>query len=282
MQIAVASGKGGTGKTTVAVNLALALSSSRQVTLADCDVEEPNLHLFFSGTGKEEIVTIPVPCIDTDSCTLCGKCGQFCRFGALIVLKDQMLQYPQLCHSCGGCSLVCPVGAISKQPEISGTLHQSDPEPSLHLITGTLREGSIHTTAVIRAVREKIDSHSLALLDSPPGTACAAMETLEGSDFCLLVTEPTPFGLHDLKLIFRLAGMYGIPAGVVINRSDTPDNAVEQYCNEQNIPILMRIPFDREIALRQGSGRIISRDEPIWRERFSQLGLACLTLAGGL
>ena len=280
MQIAVASGKGGTGKTTVAVNLALVLSASRQVTLADCDVEEPNLHLFFSGPAEEEEVTIPVPEIETNTCTLCGKCGQFCRYGALIVLKDRVLQYPQLCHSCGGCSMVCPVGSISERPEVAGVIHVSDPEPSLHLISGTLREGSIHTPAVIKAVRKKLYPEELVLLDAPPGTACAAMETLEGCDFCLLVTEPTPFGLHDLTLICQLAKLYHIPVGVVINRSDNQDNAVEHFCNEHTIPVLMRIPFDREIALKQGSGRIISKEDPVWWKRFSQLGAECLTLAG--
>ena len=282
MQIAIASGKGGTGKTTVAVNLALALSAIRQVTLADCDVEEPNLHLFFSGRTKEEEITVPVPEIDTSTCILCGKCGQFCRYGALIVLKNQVLQYPGLCHSCGGCSMVCPNGSISERPDIAGVLHVSDPEPSLRLISGTLREGSIHTTAVIKAVRNKLITRDLVLLDAPPGTACAAMETLEGCDFCLLVTEPTPFGLHDLTLICKLAEVYRIPVGVVINRSDNQDNVVDLFCKEQNIPVLMRIPFDRKIALLQGSGHIISRDNPGWRERFSRLGLECIKQAGAL
>lgn len=282
MQIAVASGKGGTGKTTVVVNLALALLATREVTLADCDVEEPNLHLFFSSQTTEQIVTIPVPRIDTSTCTLCGKCGQFCRYGALIVLKDQVLQYPQLCHSCGGCRMICPAGSISERPEIAGVIHISEPESSLRLIGGTLREGSIHTTAVIRAVRKQLDPNEFVLLDAPPGTACAVMETLEGCDFCLLVTEPTPFGLHDLTLICQLAQVYHVPVGVVINRSDNSDNLVESYCKEQNVPVLMRIPFDRVIALKQGSGQIISREDPIWQERFRRLGLECLKLAGGL
>ncbi|MDD1729009.1 MAG: ATP-binding protein [Methanospirillum sp.] len=280
MQIAIASGKGGTGKTTVTVNLALALSSSIQVTLADCDVEEPNLHLFFSGQAEEEEVTVLVPEIDTGTCILCGKCGQFCRYGALIVLKDQVLQYPKLCHSCGGCSMVCPTGSISERSEVVGVLHRSNPEPSLRLITGTLCEGSIHTTTVIRAVRNQFNPEDLVLLDAPPGTACAAMETLEGCDFCLLVTEPTPFGLHDLTLIYKLAQLYHIPVGVVINRSDTTDSIVEFFCRDQNIPILMHIPFDRTIALQQGSGQIISRADPKWREQFFKLGQDCITLAG--
>jgi MinD superfamily P-loop ATPase len=271
MQIAVVSGKGGTGKTTIAANLALTISSSRKVILADCDVEEPNLHLFFPGIVQEREITIPVPDIDSATCTLCGACGQFCRYGALIVLRDRVLQYPQLCHSCGGCFIVCPARAISERPEIAGVLHVSNPEPLLRLVSGTLREGSIHTPTVISAVREEVKAGDLVILDAPPGTACAAMETLEGSDYCLLVAEPTPFGLHDLQLICQLAALYHIPVGVIINRCDDQESDVELFCTEQNIPVLMKIPFDREIALRQGSGQLICRDDPVWRERFSRL-----------
>lgn len=280
MQIAIASGKGGTGKTTVAVNLAFALSSSRQVTLADCDVEEPNLHLFFPGLPVKEEITVLVPEIDTQTCILCGKCGQFCRYGALIVLKDQVLQYPLLCHSCGGCTMVCPNGSISEKPVVVGMVHRLIPGPSLKLISGTLCEGSIHTTTVIRAVRKQVESDDLVLFDAPPGTACAAMETLEGCDFCLLVTEPTPFGLHDLILIQKLAQALHVPVGVVINRSDDSDGFVEFYCKDQNIPVLMKIPFDRTIALEQGSNQIISRSNPEWCEKFLKLGMTCLALAG--
>jgi MinD superfamily P-loop ATPase len=280
MQIAIASGKGGTGKTTVAVNLALVLSASRQVILADCDVEEPNLHLFFSGQAEEEEITVQVPQINTKTCILCGKCGQFCRYGAIIVLNDQVLQFPQLCHSCGGCSMVCPNGSICEKPKVVGILRRSKPEPSLRLITGTLCEGSIHTTTVIRAVKNEVNQNDLVFLDAPPGTACAAMETLGGVDFCLLVTEPTPFGLHDLTLIQKLAELYHVPVGVVINRTDTADSLVELYCKDQNIPVLMKIPFDRRIALQQGSGQIISRVDPRWSEQFFRLGQTCLTLVG--
>ncbi|MBN1166146.1 MAG: ATP-binding protein [Methanospirillaceae archaeon] len=280
MQIAIASGKGGTGKTTVAVNLALALSTSHEVTLADCDVEEPNCHLFFSGHPDEEIVTNPVPEIDTDACTLCGTCGSFCRYGALIVLTDRVLQYPQLCHSCGGCEIVCPTGAISMRPEKAGVVHISKPKPSLSLISGTLEEGSIHTTTVIKAVRRHLLRENLVLLDAPPGSSCAAMETLKDCDFCLMVTEPTPFGLHDLTLIHEVTEIFNIPTAVVINRSDEKNNDVDMYCTAHNLPVLMRIPFDRTIALMQGSGEIISGQDPVWRERFVRLGLQCLALTG--
>ncbi len=280
MQIAIASGKGGTGKTTVAVNLALALCASHEVTLADCDVEEPNCHLFFSGNQKEEIVTHPVPDIDTAACTLCGTCGSFCRYGALIVLADRVLQYEKLCHSCGGCEIVCPTKAISMRPERAGVVHISNPKPSLLLISGTLEEGSIHTTAVIKAVRRHLTREALALLDAPPGSSCAAMETLKDCDFCLMVTEPTPFGLHDLSLIHEVTEIFDIPTAVVINRNDEKDNGVESYCTAHNLPVLMRIPFDRTIALMQGSGSIISEQDSAWRERFVRLGYECLALAG--
>ncbi len=280
MHIVIASGKGGTGKTTVAVNLAFILSTEQRVVLADCDVEEPNLHLFFQSQVAEKDVTLPVPDIEKSTCILCGKCGEFCRYGALIVLNDQVLQYPNLCHSCGGCSMVCPVGSISERPEIIGKIQVSDPDPSLHLVTGVLREGSIHSPAMIRAVRKELSSDDLVILDAPPGTSCAAMEALEGCDLCVLVTEPTPFGLHDLMLIYQVVRMFEIPVAVVINRNDNQDTGVESFCREQSIPVILKIPFDRDIALKQGRGRIISRDDPVWREPFSRMAMESLKLAG--
>lgn len=280
MRIVVASGKGGTGKTTVAVNLAYSLSTTQPVTLADCDVEEPNLHLFFPALDDQEQVTIDIPRIDPSVCTLCGKCGLFCRYGAIIVIRDQVLQYPQLCHSCGGCTLVCPVGAISEYPVPVGHLHSSVPQLNLHFVSGTLCEGSIHTTTVIKAVRRRLEHCSPVILDGPPGTACAAMETLEGCDFCLLVTEPTMFGLHDLTLINEVAKILHIPVGVVLNRCDTLDTPVDEFCKNEQIPIMMRIPFDRTIALHQGSGRIISREDSGWCEKFLALFNECLIRAG--
>ena len=271
MRIAIASGKGGTGKSTVAANLAWALARSRDVALVDCDVEEPNLHLFFPAPATEMPVTTPVPEIDAERCTLCGECGKFCRFGALAVLKDRVLTFPHLCHSCGGCTLVCPQGAIREVPRTIGRVTCSRPLPRLTLISGVLNEGEVQAPAVIRAAKRSAEGHPLTIYDASPGIACPVIETLEGSDACILVTESTPFGLHDLRLAVEVAETLGIPAGVVINRSDGQDEETVAFCREHGLPVLMTIPFSREIAAVQNRGGLISRDLPGWEERFAGL-----------
>ena len=271
MRIAIASGKGGTGKSTVAANLAWALARSRDVALVDCDVEEPNLHLFFPAPATEMPVTTPVPEIDAERCTLCGECGKFCRFGALAVLKDSVLTFPHLCHSCGGCTLVCPQGAVREVPRTIGRVTCSRPLPRLTLISGILNEGEVQAPAVIRAAKTLAEGHPLTLYDASPGIACPVIETLEGSDACILVTESTPFGLHDLRLAVEVAETLGISAGVVINRSDGQDEATVAFCREHGLPVLMTIPFSREIAAVQNRGGLISRDLPGWEERFAGL-----------
>ena len=271
MKIAIASGKGGTGKSTVAANLAWALARSRDVALVDCDVEEPNLHLFFPAPATEMPVTTPVPEIDAERCTLCGECGKFCRFGALAVLKDSVLTFPHLCHSCGGCTLVCPQGAVREVPRTIGRVTCSRPLPRLTLISGILNEGEVQAPAVIRAAKTLAEGHPLTLYDASPGIACPVIETLEGSDACILVTESTPFGLHDLRLAVEVAETLGISAGVVINRSDGQDEATVAFCREHGLPVLMTIPFSREIAAVQNRGGLISRDIPGWEERFAGL-----------
>lgn len=271
MRIAIASGKGGTGKSTVAANLAWALARSRDVALVDCDVEEPNLHLFFPAPATEMPVTTPVPEIDAERCTLCGECGKFCRFGALAVLKDSVLTFPHLCHSCGGCTLVCPQGAVREVPRTIGRVTCSRPLPRLVLISGILNEGEVQAPAVIRAAKTLAEGHPLTLYDASPGIACPVIETLEGSDACILVTESTPFGLHDLRLAVEVAETLGISAGVVINRSDGQDEATVAFCREHGLPVLMTIPFSREIAAVQNRGGLISRDIPGWEERFAGL-----------
>ncbi len=271
MKIAIASGKGGTGKSTVAANLAYTIARSRDVVLVDCDVEEPNLHLFFPAPAVDVPVTTPVPEIDPDRCTLCGECGRFCPFGALAVVKDCVLTFPHLCHSCGGCTLVCPQGAIREVPRTIGRVACSRPLPRLVLVSGILNEGEVQAPAVIRAAKMFAEGHPLILYDASPGIACPVIETLEGSDFCLLVTESTPFGLHDLRLAVEVAETLGIPAGIVINRSDGEDAATVAFAQEHNLPILMTIPFSREIAAVQNRGGLIGRDLPGWEERFMDL-----------
>ena len=271
MRIAIASGKGGTGKSTVAANLAWALARSRDVALVDCDVEEPNLHLFFPAPATEMPVTTPVPEIDAERCTLCGECGKFCRFGALAVLKDSVLTFPHLCHSCGGCTLVCPQGAVREVPRTIGRVTCSRPLPRLVLISGILNEGEVQAPAVIRAAKTLAEGHPLTLYDASPGIACPVIETLEGSDACILVTESTPFGLHDLRLAVEVAETLGISAGVVINRSDGQDEATVAFCREHGLPVLMTIPFSREIAAVQNRGGLIAALLPGWEERFAGL-----------
>ncbi len=280
MKIAIASGKGGTGKSTVAANLAFTLARSREVALVDCDVEEPNLHLFFPGSAVDVPVTTPVPEIDLARCTFCGECGKFCRFGALSVLKDRVLVFPELCHSCGGCSLVCPQGAVREVPRTVGRVACSCPLPALTLISGILNEGEVQAPAVIRAAKLLAQGHPLTLYDASPGIACPVIETLEGSDTCVLVTESTPFGLHDLRLAAEVAERVGIPAGVVINRSDGQDEATLDFCRERGFPVLMTIPFSREIAAVQNRGGLICRDLPGWEDRFAGLFDAIMGIAG--
>jgi len=280
MKITIASGKGGTGKSTVAANLAYTLARSREVALVDCDVEEPNLHLFFPAPAVDIPVTTPVPVIDPARCTFCGECGKFCRFGALSVLKDRVLIFPELCHSCGGCVLVCPQGAVREVRRTVGRVACSRPLSDLVLISGVLNEGEVQAPTVIKAAKMLAEGHPLTLYDASPGIACPVIETLEGSDVCVLVTESTPFGLHDLRLAAEVAERVGIGAGVVINRSDGQDEATLEFCRERGLPVLMTIPFSREIAAVQNRGGLICRDLPGWEEQFAGLFSEIVKTAG--
>ncbi len=280
MKIVVASGKGGTGKSTVTANLAYSLSLTRDVAVVDCDVEEPNLHLFFPSASAEVPVTAAIPEVDQNRCTFCGECGRFCRYGALSVLTDAVLTFQNLCHSCGGCTLVCPQGAIREVRRPIGVVRCSRPLPALTLISGFLQEGEVQAPQVIRMAKLLAEGHPLVLYDSSPGIACPVIETMDGSDVCILVTESTPFGLHDLRLATEVAGKLNLPAGVVINRSDGKDEAIIEFCREHGLPVLMTIPFDREIAAVQNAGGLISRDLPGWSERFTALFAKVSELAG--
>jgi MinD superfamily P-loop ATPase len=271
MRISIASGKGGTGKSFIALNLACTLAKSRDVCLVDCDVEEPNLHLFFEECWTEEDATVPVPVVDSSTCTLCGRCGEICQFGAITVLSNRVLLLPDLCHSCGGCSLACPEGAIHEEDRVIGKIQVGMPFPRLTLVTGILKEGEIAAPRMIRMTKERVEGHSLVIYDGPPGTACPVIETLEGSDLCILVTEPTPFGYHDLRKAASIAGKLGIPAGVVINRSSGEDSRIRSFCASVGIPVWLQIPFDRQIALLHGRGKILVDEDPNWQEPFQAL-----------
>ncbi|MEN6443770.1 MAG: ATP-binding protein [Methanoregula sp.] len=280
MRLAIASGKGGTGKSMVAANLAYTLSRTEPVTLVDCDVEEPNLHLFFPSAATTTDVTVPVPVIDETTCDHCGRCGEFCQYGALTVLADRVLFFPELCHSCGGCTLVCPKGAIHEKPKRIGTLAISTPLPNLKLISGMLDTGNPHAVPVIRQAKEQAAEDPLVIYDTAPGTSCPVVEALDGCDACILVTESTPFGLHDLQLAVDVAARLGVPAGIVINRSDGKDQSTIAFCADNDLEIVLTIPFDREIAAIQSRGDLLCRVQPEWQKAFVALFVKCSTLAG--
>lgn len=278
MIISVASGKGGTGKTTVAVNLALALDT---VQLLDCDVEEPNAHIFLNPVIKEKITsTVPIPEVDESKCTYCGKCREVCAYSAIAVLpqddksKGSILIFPHLCHGCGGCSLLCPEKAIREVNKEIGVVEKGD-SGAVQFVHGRLNIGEIMSPPLIKYVKEHIDPDRTVIIDAPPGTSCPVIAAVKGSDFCILVTEPTPFGLHDLVLAVEVLQKLQIPFGVVVNRSDIGDEKVDTYCSDNNIPILMRIPFDREIASLYSKGLPFVKEkkeyEKIFRDMFKRI-----------
>ena len=271
MNLAIASGKGGTGKTTVAVNLALALAGEQEVQLLDCDVEEPNAALFLDlEPEKIRDVTLNNPIFDQEKCTHCGKCGEFCAFHAIAVMPEKVLFFPGLCHDCGGCELVCPEDAISWAERPIGVL-QGASKGGLHFIQGVLEPGEAMATPVIRALKKEILQEGINILDSPPGNACPVIEVVRDSEFCLLVTEPTPFGLSDLKLTVSLLRELGRPFGVIINRDGMGDARTEEFCELEGIPVLMKIPEDRRIAQAYSKGVPLIEDLPEYRERFLEL-----------
>jgi len=269
MIISVASGKGGTGKTTVSTNLALSLDGD--VQLLDCDVEEPNAHLFIHPTiERSETVTTPVPVVDEKKCTLCGKCAEICQFKAIIVIGETVLPFHELCHSCGGCMEVCPEDAITETGREMGIIEEGR-RNGLSFAHGRLRIGEAMSPPLIGKVRSLTKPDGLTIIDAPPGTSCPVIEAMKGADFILLVTEPTPFGLHDLKLAVGAVRVLGIPCGLVINRSDLGDDEVRKYAEKENVPLLMEIPFDRKIAEAYSRGKMIIDEMPEWKQRFVDL-----------
>jgi MinD superfamily P-loop ATPase len=268
MIISVASGKGGTGKTTIATNLALSITN---VELLDCDTEEPDCHLFLNiGLKKVEDVYVSVPVIDKKKCDHCGKCSEFCQYNAIAVLPLDILIFPVLCHGCGGCKLVCPGGAITEEKRIIGRIDGAAAN-GLEFYQGLLNIGEPMTIPVIKALKKRIVKGKNTILDSPPGTSCPVIETIRGTDYCLLVTEPTPFGLHDLKIAIGVVKHLKVPFGVIINRDGIGDNMVEKYCEEENISILMKIPQNEEIAKLYSKGQPFVLEMPAWKKKFVQL-----------
>lgn len=275
MIIAIASGKGGTGKTTGATSLAVTLADSgSQVSFLDCDVEAPNAHIFLRPDfSKNKSVTLPIPQVDPDLCMACGRCSEVCQYHAIVVLGEKALVFPQLCHGCGSCTMECPEGAITEIPKELGLLESGKAQSGINFAHGILKVGEPMAVPVISQLKEwQVVSHTgIVILDSPPGASCPVVASLRGADYVLLVTEPTPFGLHDLRLAVQLTRELKIPAGVIINRDGIGDRGVEDYCLAAGLPVLMRIAFDRNIGRGIAEGKTLIDIQPEFREQFTTL-----------
>jgi MinD superfamily P-loop ATPase len=271
MIISVASGKGGTGKTLVATSLAGSLQDKYEIKIIDCDVEEPNDHIFLRPDIKTtDAISIPVPLIDEGKCTHCGKCSEVCVYNALAVLPKHVMVFAELCHGCGACSYLCPEKAISETPHNVGVI-ETGHAGKIEFVQGKLDIGQTMAPFVIRAARKLADSTKITIIDASPGTSCPVVEAIKESDFCLLVTEPTPFGLNDLILAVETVRELGIPCGVVLNRTGTGDDRTEKYCIDENLPILVTIPLERKIAEMYSRGIPLIEGMPEYRERFTAM-----------
>src|SRR3989339_1887227 len=267
--IAIASGKGGTGKTLVAASLALSIGNN--VQLLDCDVEEPNAAIFIKPEIKKTVnASVLVPVVDKNLCDYCGKCAEICEYHAIVVVKNTILIFPELCHSCGACSLLCPRQAITEEKREIGRIETGE-RGDIQFVQGCLNVGEAMSPPLIKQVKALIDPGRIVIIDSPPGTSCPVIAAIKGCDFCLLVTEPTPFGLNDLVLAVETVRKLGIPFGVIINRSDLGDNKTEEYCAVENIEVLLKIPFKKEIAQAYSTGIPLIEVLPEYRKSFFDL-----------
>jgi MinD superfamily P-loop ATPase len=314
MRIVVASGKGGTGKTTIATSLALVAAERGAVRLLDCDVEAPNAALFLlPELNQRKEVGILLPVVDEALCTHCGRCAEVCEYHAIAVIGKKTLVFPELCHGCGSCTLNCPEKAISERLDVMGVLESGVTATGINFTHGVMNVGEPMAVPIIRELKkwqpmsvqaaqrrsnplidEEISSGEnssrndnetgrsfpgeehppridIEIRDAPPGASCPVVETMRGADFLLLVTEPTPFGLHDLKQVVSIARQLGIPAGVVVNRDGIGDNTVEAWCAEAGLPILMRIPMERRFAEAIASGQTLVEAAPEYRQKFAAL-----------
>ncbi len=277
MIITIASGKGGTGKTMVAASLALSLAAAnpeQPPLFLDCDVEAPNAHIFLHPSlNEKQVVELLIPAVDEAKCTHCGKCAEVCQYHAIAVLGKKTLVFPQLCHGCGSCTAMCPEKAITEVPERMGIVERGSATAEITFAHGVLDVGEPMAVPVIRHLKKWTTSQTgqTVIRDAPPGTSCPVVETVRGSDYLLLVTEPTPFGLHDLNLAAQVAGELGIPAGVVINRENGPYPDLDELCAQHNLPVLLRIPFERTIAEGVAKGETLLEIHPEYGDLFRQM-----------
>ncbi len=275
MKIAILSGKGGTGKTTIAASLARVTPGCQYV---DCDVEEPNGRLFLKPQGlQQRPVRVPVPQVDQAACTGCGACAAICQFHALAVVKGKVLLFPELCHHCGACRLVCQPAAITEVDRTIGTLGST---PDLGFLEGTLNIGEPSGVPIIAALMKRVSADRVAFLDCPPGAGCAVVEVLSGCHYALLVTEPTPFGLHDLAVAVELVSRLGLPAGVVINKADDDVTDVLAFCQDHGLPVLLTVPFSRDLAVAYAQGQLPVDADPHWHQAFQALSRQLVLEAG--
>ncbi len=273
MILTVASGKGGTGKTTVATSLALAIADISPVLL-DCDVEAPNAHIFLQPQfDQRREIGLPIPEVNAVRCTGCGRCAEVCQYHAIVVMGGKVLVFPELCHGCGSCTLQCPEGAIEEVPNLLGVLEAGPAKDGIYFAQGVLNVGEPMAVPVIRELKRwrPFPEGRTIIRDAPPGNSCPVVETIQGADFVLLVTEPTPFGLHDLRLAIQLTRELGIPAGVLVNRDGVGDDGVEEFCRKEGIPILMRIPLDQRIGKAVARGEALVEAFPEYLPQFREL-----------
>ena len=272
MKIVIASGKGGTGKTTLATNLVyVAARQGRDAAYVDCDVEEPNGHIFLKPQiSVSKPVGILVPEVDDDKCTHCGACGDICQYSAIVCIGEKVLVYGDLCHGCGGCTLVCPTGAITEVMRNIGVV-ESGSSGEIKFVHGLLNIGQVMSPPLIRGTKETTPDADIVVYDAPPGTSCPVIEAVRGNDYVVLVTEPTPFGLNDLKLAVAMVRALELPFGVVINRAGQGDDRVDDYCRDENIEVLERIADDRRIAEAYSRGKMIAEEFADLHDRFAAL-----------
>lgn len=269
MIISVASGKGGTGKTLIATSLALSIGKNAQ--LLDCDVEEPNSHIFIKPQNiKTEKVMVMVPRVDESLCNYCGKCSEVCEFNSIVVANKKILIFDNLCHACGGCLLFCPQKAMREESREIGKLETGN-GGGIQIVSGVLNVSEAMAIPVISAVKKKMDKSKTVIIDSSPGTSCPMVEAIKGSDYCLLVTESTPFGLNDLSLAYEVTKKMGIPAGLIINKYDNSFVELEEYCRRENLPILLKIPEERRIAEAYSRGESLVEALPEYKKKFVEL-----------